>query len=139
MTSKDLSKLIREFVRKEIEHQKADIIKEVKAEMFDVMMSSNNPRPQLQTESVQIGTGTGAARDTTAAEMSREQLRTIMQQKLGTSADDDTFNFNTQNVDPVASARLPDTFQGGAVTEKHHEVLDAMNKDYGNLMKKMGI
>ena len=136
MTSKDLSKLIREFVRKEIEHQKADIIKEVKAEMFDVMMSSNNPRPQLQTESVQIGTGIGTP---TAAEMSREQLRTIMQQKLGTSTDDDTFNFNTQNVDPVASARLPDTFQGGAVTEKHHEVLDAMNKDYGNLMKKMGI
>ena len=56
MTSKELSKLIREFVRKEIEHQKAEIIKEVKAEMFDALMA-RNIEPQLQTESVQVGTG----------------------------------------------------------------------------------
>lgn len=41
MTSKELSKLIREFVRAEIQHQKAEIIKEVKAELFDIMISKH--------------------------------------------------------------------------------------------------
>jgi len=123
MTSKELSKLIREFVKAEIQHQKAEIIKEVKAEMFDMMMSSN--KSQLQTETVQAQS---------TSEMTRAQLREMFTQKMGA----DTFNFNTQNVQ-VAPAKLPETFQGGAITDKHHDVLDAMNRDYGALMKKMGI
>jgi len=135
MTSKELSKLIREFVRKEIEHQKAEIIKEVKAEMFDLMIASNRPQPQLQTESVQVGTGgTGTP---TAADMTRESLREMFTSKLG--MDMDSFNFNTQNVQVGQPPALPKTFDGGAITEKHQEVFDVMNKDYGQLMKKMGI
>jgi len=135
MTSKELSKLIREFVRKEIEHQKAEIIKEVKAEMFDLMMASNRPQPQLQTESVQVGTGgTGTP---TAADMTRESLREMFTSKLG--MDMDSFNFNTQNVQVGQPPTLPQSFNGGPITEKHQEVFDVMNKDYGALMKKMGI
>lgn len=135
MTSKELSKLIREFVRKEIEHQKAEIIKEVKAEMFDLMIASNRPQPQLQTESVQVGTsGTGTP---TAADMTRESLREMFTSKLG--MDMDSFNFNTQNVQVGQPPSLPQSFNGGPITEKHQEVFDVMNKDYGALMKKMGI
>jgi len=135
MTSKELSKLIREFVRKEIEHQKAEIIKEVKAEMFDLMMASNRPQPQLQTESVQVGTGgTGTP---TATDMTRESLREMFTSKLG--MDMDSFNFNTQNVQVGQPPTLPQSFNGGPITEKHQEVFDVMNKDYGALMKKMGI
>jgi len=129
MTSKELSKLIREFVRKEIEHQKAEIIKEVKAEMFDLMMT-NRPQPQLQTESVQVGTGG-------TADMTRESLREMFTSKLG--MDMDSFNFNTQNVKVGQPPSLPQSFNGGPITEKHQEVFDVMNKDYGALMKKMGI
>lgn len=130
MTSKELSKLIREFVRKEIEHQKAEIIKEVKAEMFDLMMT-NRPQPQLQTESVQVGTGG-------TADMTRESLREMFTSKLG--MDMDSFNFNTQNVKVGQLPSLPQSFNGGAITEKHQEVFDAMNRtDYSALMKKMGI
>ena len=134
MTSKELSKLIREFVRKEIEHQKAEIIKEVKAEMFDALMA-RNIEPQLQTESVQVGTGgTGTP---TAADMTRESLREMFTSKLG--MDMDSFNFNTQNVQVGQPPALPQSFNGGPITEKHQEVFDVMNKDYGQLMKKMGI
>lgn len=134
MTSKELSKLIREFVRKEIEHQKAEIIKEVKAEMFDALMA-RNIEPQLQTESVQVGTGgTGTP---TAADMTRESLREMFTSKLG--MDMDSFNFNTQNVQVGQPPSLPQSFNGGPITEKHQEVFDVMNKDYGALMKKMGI
>lgn len=134
MTSKELSKLIREFVRKEIEHQKAEIIKEVKAEMFDALMA-RNIEPQLQTESVQVGTGgTGTP---TAADMTRESLREMFTSKLG--MDTDAFNFNTENVQVDQSPALPQSFNGGSITEKHQEVFDVMNKDYGQLMKKMGI
>lgn len=134
MTSKELSKLIREFVRKEIEHQKAEIIKEVKAEMFDLMIA-NRPQPQLQTESVQVGTGgTGTP---TAADMTRESLREMFTSKLG--MDMDSFNFNTENVQVGQPPALPQSFTGGPITEKHQEVFDVMNKDYGALMKKMGI
>ena len=134
MTSKELSKLIREFVRKEIEHQKAEIIKEVKAEMFDALMA-RNIEPQLQTESVQVGTGgTGTP---TAADMTRESLREMFTSKLG--MDTDSFNFNTENVQVGQPPALPQSFNGGPITEKHQEVFDVMNKDYGQLMKKMGI
>lgn len=128
MTSKELSKLIREFVRKEIEHQKADIIKEVKAEMFDIMVSSNKPQPQLQTESVQVATGSPTT------DMTRAQLREMFQQNMGT----DTIEFNTSNV-LVNPTNLPSSFKADAVGEQHKDVLEAINKDYGSLMKKMGI
>jgi len=134
MTSKELSKLIREFVRKEIEHQKAEIIKEVKAEMFDVLMA-RNIEPQLQTESVQVGTG-GTGTPTTT-DMTRESLREMFTSKLG--MDMDSFNFNTENVQVGQPPALPQSFNGGPITEKHQEVFDVMNKDYGQLMKKMGI
>lgn len=134
MTSKELSKLIREFVRKEIQHQKAEIIKEVKAEMFDALMA-RKIEPQLQTESVQVGAGgTGTP---TATDMTRESLREMFSSKLG--MDTDTFNFNTQNVQVGQPPTLPQSFNGGPITEKHTEVLNVMNKDYGSLMKKMGI
>lgn len=133
MTSKELSKLIREFVRKEVEHQKAEIIKEVKAEMFDVIMGGKSTSsPQLQTESVQVGTGgTGTP---ASADMTRAQLREMFQQNMGM----DTMQFNTSNV-LVNPAAPPASFKAGAVGEKHKDVLEAMNKDYGSLMKKMGI
>lgn len=134
MTSKELSKLIREFVRKEIEHQKAEIIKEVKAEMFDALMA-RNIEPQLQTESVQVGTG-GTGTPTTT-DMTRESLREMFTSKLG--MDMDSFNFNTENVQVGQPPALPQSFNGGPITEKHQEVFDVMNKDYGQLMKKMGI
>ena len=127
MTSKELSKLIREFVRKEVEHQKAEIIKEVKAEMFDVIMGgSPTSSPQLQTESIKP--------QSPAADMTRAQLREMFQQNMGM----DTMQFNTSNV-LVNPAAPPASFKAGAVGEKHKDVLEDMNKDYGSLMKKMGI
>ena len=127
MTSKELSKLIREFVRKEVEHQKAEIIKEIKAEMFDVIMGGNTTSSsQLQTESVGL--------QSPAADMTRAQLREMFQQNMGT----DTMEFNTNNV-LVNPSAPPASFRAGAVGEKHKDVLEAMNKDYGSLMKKMGI
>tara|TARA_S200002703_G_C3789182_1_gene243491 strand:+ start:1254 stop:1658 length:405 start_codon:yes stop_codon:yes gene_type:complete len=134
MTSKELSKLIREFVRKEIEHQKAEIIKEIKAEMFDALITKNT-KPQLQTESVQVGSGENGT--PTATDMTRTSLREMFSSKLG--MDTDTFDFNTQNVQVGQPPTLPQSFNGGPITEKHQEVFDVMNKDYGSIMKKMGI
>ncbi len=76
-----------------------------------------------------MGSGVG-----TTTDMTREQLRQMFTQKMGA----DTFNFNTQNV-PTQPASLPQSFNGGPITEKHAEVMDVMNRDYGALMKKMGI
>ena len=102
--------------------------------MFDALMA-RNIEPQLQTESVQVGTGgTGTP---TAADMTRESLREMFTSKLG--MDMDSFNFNTENVQVGQPPALPQSFNGGPITEKHQEVFDVMNKDYGQLMKKMGI
>lgn len=123
MTSKELSKLIREFVKAEIQHQKAEIIKEVKAELFDIMISANTPK--MQNESV----------TTTTSDLGRQQLRDMFTQKLGM----DTVSFNTKNVNLMSPMELPSTYQGGAIGEQHKDAINAINKDYSSLMKKMGI
>jgi hypothetical protein len=124
MTSKELSKLIREFVKAEIKNQKAEIIKEVKAELFDAMVSA--PTPTVQNESVA---------QPTSADMTRSQLRGMFAQNLGM----DTVNFNTNNVDVMPSTHIPKTFEGGSLKQEHQDTLNAINKDYSGLMKKMGI
>jgi hypothetical protein len=124
MTSKELSKLIREFVKAEIKNQKAEIIKEVKAELFDAMVSA--PTPTVQNESVA---------QPTSVDMTRSQLRGMFAQNMGM----DTVNFNTNNVDVVPSAHIPKTFEGGSLKPEHKDTLNAITKDYSGLMKKMGI
>ena len=60
----------------------------------------------------------------------------MFQQNLGTGQD--SF-LNTSNVAAVPQGGLPKTFEGTRLTEDHEEVLDAINKDYSQLMKKLGV
>ena len=50
-----------------------------------------------------------------------------------------TIRLTTANVALTPQQALPSTFEGKRLTEDHEEVLDAINKDYSQLMKKMGV
>lgn len=135
MTSKELSKLIREFVRREIEFQKEEIIKEVKAELFDAIVSGPKSVPNVNAETANyISENVGSMEELDDADVIRNQLRSKFSQQLGL----DTVSFNTENT-PIHTNKLPDTFNGGPIGENHAEVIQAMNKNYSTLMKKMGI
>jgi len=63
-------------------------------------------------------------------------LRQLFQEKLGTG--DDVFA-NTSNVVVSPQGGLPSTFEGKTLTEDHEDTLKLINKDYSQVMKKMGV
>ena len=124
MKIKDFKKLVKEIVKKEMVTQKEQILMEIKAELFDVMSDQKTPNTE---KSSKINEG---------AEVSRASLRRMFEEKLGTN--NDVF-LNTSNVAVTPQGGLPKPFEGTRLTEDHEEVLDAINKDYSKLMKKMGV
>ena len=124
MKIKDFKKLVKEIVEHEVAAQKEQILTEIKAELFDVMSAKKTSNTE---ESSKINEG---------AEVSRSSLRQMFEEKLGTN--NDVF-LNTSNVAVTPQGGLPQTFEGKRLTEDHEEVLDAINKDYSQLMKKMGV
>jgi len=123
MKIKDFKKLVKELVKHEVAAQKEQILKEIKADLFDIMTTQK----ETKKSSDKINEGT---------ELSRTQLRQLFQEKLGTG--EDVFA-NTSNVPVNPQQGLPGTFEGKTLTEDHEEVLGAINKDYSKLMKKMGV
>ena len=124
MKIKDFKKLVKEIVEREMIVQKEQILKEIKAELFDMMTiqkTSNTEKSSKVNEGV---------------ELSRTSLRQMFQQKLGTGED---VVLNTSNVAVSPQEGLPKTFEGTRLTEDHEEVLDAINRDYSKLIKKMGV
>ena len=124
MKIKDFKKLVKEIVEQEMVTQKEQILKEIKAELFDIMTVQKTSNTE---KSSKINEG---------AEVSRASLRRMFEEKLGTN--NDVF-LNTSNVAVTPQGGLPQTFEGKRLTEDHEEVLDAINKDYSQLMKKMGV
>ena len=124
MKIKDFKKLVKEIVKKEMITQKEQILTEIKAELFDVMSAQKTSNTK---KSSKINEG---------AELSRTSLRQMFEEKLGTGED---IHLTTANVPLGHQGTLPKTFEGTKLTEDHEEVLDAMNKDYSQLMKKMGV
>jgi hypothetical protein len=124
MKIKDFKKLVKEIVKQEMITQKEQILTEIKAELFDVMSAKKTSNTE---ESSKINEG---------AEVSRASLRQMFEEKLGTN--NDVF-LNTSNVAVPPQGGLPKTFEGTRLTSDHEEVLDAINKDYSKLMKKMGV
>ena len=124
MKIKDFKKLVKEIVKQEMITQKEQILTEIKAELFDVMSAKKTSNTE---ESSKINEG---------AEVSRASLRQMFEEKLGTN--NDVF-LNTSNVAVTPQGGLPKTFEGTRLTEDHGDVLDAINKDYSKLMKKMGV
>ena len=124
MKIKDFKKLVKEIVKKEMVTQKEQILKEIKAELFDIMSAKKTSNTE---KSSKINEG---------AEVSRASLRRMFEEKLGTG--EDVF-LNTSNVAVTPQGALPKTFEGTTITSDHEEVLDAINKDYSQLMKKMGV
>jgi len=122
MKIKDFKKLVKEIVKQEMITQKEQILMEIKAELFDIMSTQKTSNTE---KSSKINEG---------AEVSRASLR--REEKLGTN--NDVF-LNTSNVAVTPQGGLPKTFEGTRLTEDHEEVLDAINKDYSQLMKKMGV
>ena len=124
MKIKDFKKLVKEIVEQEMITQKEQILKEIKAELFDIMAvqkTSNTKKSSKINEGV---------------ELAKANLRQMFQQNLGTGQD--SF-LNTSNVALTPQGALPKTFEGTTITSDHEEVLDAINKDYSTLLKKMGV
>ena len=124
MKIKDFKKMVKEIVEQEMITQKEQILKEIKAELFDIMTVQKTSNTE---KSSKINEG---------AEVSRASLRRMFEENLGTN--NDVF-LNTSNVAVTPQGGLPRTFEGTRLTEDHEEVLDAINKDYSQLMKKMGV
>ena len=124
MKIKDFKKLVKEIVEQEMVTQKEQILKEIKAELFDVMSAQKTSNVEKSSKINE------------EAEVSRASLRQMFEEKLGTN--NDVF-LNTSNVAVTPQGGLPKTFEGTRLTEDHEEVLDAINKDYSKLMKKMGV
>ena len=121
MKIKDFKKLVKELVEHEVASQKEQILKEIKAELFDIMTAQKTPKTETKSE--------------VNESLDRTSLRRMFEEKLGTGED---IYLNTSNV-PVPQEALPSTFEGTKLTEDHKEVLDDINKDYSQLMKKMGV
>ena len=124
MKIKDFKKLVKEIVEQEMITQKEQILKEIKAELFDIMTVQKTSNTK---QSSKINEG---------AELAKANLRQMFQQNLGTG--EDLFS-NTSNVAVTPQGGLPKTFEGTTITSDHEEVLDAINKDYSQVLKKMGV
>ena len=124
MKIKDFKKLVKEIVKKEMIAQKEQILKEIKADLFDVMSAQTTSNTK---ESSEINEG---------AELARAGLRQMFQEKLGTGED---LFLNTSNVAVTPQGGLPKTFEGTTVTSDHEDTLKLINKDYSQVMKKMGV
>ena len=124
MKIKDFKKLVKEIVEQEMVTQKEQILKEIKAELFDIMIVQKTSQGEKNSK---INEG---------AELPRSSLRQLFQEKLGTG--DDVFA-NTSNVTVTPQGGLPKTFEGTTLTEDHEDTLKLINKDYSKLMKKMGV
>ena len=124
MKIKDFKKMVKEIVEQEMITQKEQILKEIKAELFDIMAVQKTSNTK---QSSKINEG---------AELAKANLRQMFQQNLGTGQD--SF-LNTSSVAVGPQGGLPKTFEGTTITSDHEEVLDAINKDYSQLMKKMGV
>ena len=124
MKIKDFKKLVKELVEHEVAAQKEQILKEIKAELFDIMVVQKTSQEE---KSSKINEG---------AELSRTSLRQLFQEKLGTG--DDVFA-NTSNVAVTPQGGLPKTFEGTTLTEDHEDTLKLINKDYSQVLKKMGV
>jgi hypothetical protein len=124
MKIKDFKKLVKEIVEQEMITQKEQILKEIKAELFDIMIVQKTSNTK---QSSKINEG---------AELAKANLRQMFQQSLGTGQDS---VLNTSSVAAVPQGVLPSTFEGKRLTEDHEEVLDAINKDYSQVLKKMGV
>jgi len=124
MKIKDFKKLVKEIVEQEMITQKEQILKEIKAELFDIMVVQKTSNTK---QSSKINEG---------AELAKANLRQMFQQNLGTGQD--SF-LNTSSVAVGLQGGLPKTFEGTTITSDHEEVLDAINKDYSQVLKKMGV
>ena len=124
MKIKDFKKMVKEIVEQEMITQKEQILKEIKAELFDIMAVQKTSNTK---QSSKINEG---------AELAKANLRQMFQQNLGTGQD--SF-LNTSSVAVGPQGGLPKTFEGTTITSDHEEVLDAINKDYSQVLKKMGV
>ena len=122
MKIKEFKKLVKEIVEQEMTVQKEQILKEIKAELFDIMTVQKTPKTETTSE---VNEG-----------LDRASLRRMFEEKLGTEED---IYLNTSNVSVTPQQTLPSTFEGTRLTEDHEDTLKLINKDYSKLMKKMGV
>ena len=122
MKIKDFKKIVREIVGQEMASQKEQILKEIKAELFDIMTVQKTPKTDTKSE---VNEG-----------LDRTSLRRMFEEKLGTGED---IYLNTSNTAVAPKQGLPSTFEGTRLTEDHEDTLKLINKDYSKLMKKMGV
>ena len=122
MKIKDFKKLVKEIVEQEMVTQKEQILKEIKAELFDIMTVQKTPKTETKSK---VNEG-----------LDRTSLRRMFEEKLGTGED---IHLNTSNVAITPQQTLPSTFEGTRLTEDHEGTLKLINKDYSQLLKKMGV
>ena len=122
MKIKDFKKLVKELVEHEVAAQKEQILKEIKAELFDIMTTQKAPKTDTKSE---VNEG-----------LDRTSLRRLFQEKLGTGED---IYLNTSNTAVAPQQTLPGTFEGTRLTEDHEDTLKLINKDYSQVLKKMGV
>ena len=124
MSASQLKTLITEIVRKEIATVKADIIKEVKSDMFDVLLTNGGgaSTPQPSRES----TNTPPRRPASLL----DELKSI------NSLDE----FSPRSREVAGAINIPEQYKHAPLHESQQKVVkDVVNRDYSELMKKMGI
>ena len=122
MKIKDFKKLVKELVEHEVAAQKEQILKEIKAELFDIIVVQKTPKTETKSEVNEV--------------LDRASLRQMFQEKLGTGED---IHLNTSNMTVTPQGGLPKTFEGTTLTDDHEDTLKLINKDYTKLLKKMGV
>lgn len=140
MNVKQLKKFIVETVRKEMRNQQEEIIKEVKAELFDILLSGPRSSGTPVNESVSTQPQTPPQNE----DIDRASLRKMLEGKMSHLTEGDTIMATTSDVAPTPVAdRMPETFVGkdiegkAATPDAIERTRQAINRDYGPLMKAM--
>ena len=127
MDIKKLKQIIRSVVVEEMRTQKSEIIKEVKADLFDVIMTSNNAAPAQVTSATPIAPIAPQAGNSNYRALFEDMNPLDQYAGAGGSTPSPSFN-------------IPDTYKHQPLNPSQIKVVDeVVNKDYSALMKKMGM
>lgn len=128
--------VVRRIVREELKNYKSEIIKEIKADLFDVLLTS---KPSSKTAGI---TEVNAFPDGTVLDKrTHNYVKGTIADTLKSTLPPHGENKSNGQVTIISDTRdIPQTFDGRKLTEDHQNVINnVINKDYSALMKKMGI
>ena len=129
--------LVKELVAEEFRTQREQLIMEVKAEMFDVLLKANSSGHNSADVIVEH-----TSQETPSAEFNTSDLKTMFN-AIQPSFDEYKSNVSVNtptNKSLVTTTNLPASYEGKADPVVAAKTLDKINNtDYSSIMKSMGI